>query len=144
MIGDQSALTLARHFTGSSICVCFIPACIDPTEDLPLAYCKLGIDSVLNKTSQLLNDLILSTEGSSNQLALVKLNFCVTLAAPFVELPLVAMATCATYCYPSDDRDSLAVEYGQLDGENLFKVKQEAEQLKQNIIQSHRNHLVLM
>ena len=138
LVGDHTALQLAKLLSRAKVQakVCFIPACLKPTDDLSPSYCKLGFDSVLNKSCKLLADLGAS-QASYNCLRLVRLNLAVA-TCDFVQPSLLALANSAAHCYPSSK------VFGSSSQVDTAQVERDASSLKQRMLATGQSQLVLV
>ena len=127
LVGDHTAFQLAKLLQVNKVQlkVCYIPASLKPKENLS-AHCKLGFDSVLNESCQLLSKLC--NQESHNSLHLVKLNLAL----------LFALANSAAFCYPSS---KALIGSAQIDE---TQVEQDANNLKKRLLATGQNQIVLV
>lgn len=136
LVGDQKAFQLAKLLRSSKVKakVCLIPACLRPDGELAPVHCKLGFDSVLNRTCKLLSGL---AEQGTQQLILVRLNLAIA-TSDFVQPSLFGMANAASNVYPSSKA------HFRSSNVDSSQVEQDANSLKGEMATSGRNQLVLM
>lgn len=110
--------------------ICFIPV---TSEQCKYPIGKLGYDSILNKTFQLLTDLTVSIDGTQNQLFLIRLSLSFS-QNDFFNSKLFGLVTNTSFIYHGDNNKSIDNE----------QINSDASQVKNILFKTKQNQFVLM
>ncbi|KAH7640024.1 phosphofructokinase [Dermatophagoides farinae] len=107
-------------------------------NDSTIVWSKLGRDSMMNKTIRLICDLIYSTQGTYNQLFMIRINLDMLSSTTFIRSNEFAMAVGAAIIYPKDKSNRMEPPL------HPESIKTTAIELRESILQTNENKFVII
>ncbi|KAH9412799.1 hypothetical protein DERP_009781 [Dermatophagoides pteronyssinus] len=121
------------------------------SNDNEIVWSKLGRDSMMNKVIRLISDLIYSTEGTFNQLFLLRINLDMISSATFVSPELFAIATGAItvhHPHPSltNEKSKTLIKNQKSDTNKSDdqSIRSKAIEIRDSILNTNENKFVII